>query len=78
MTSNQRLKLFFLNELAAIFKILSTVILITIILERAVGMELHESFPLKGGYAIVGWLITSLSELGLRIFKLKLKKKYRQ
>ena len=78
MTSNQRLKLFFLSELAAIFKILSTVILITIILERVVGMELHESFPLKGGYAIVAWLITSLSELGLRVFKLKLKKKYRQ
>ena len=78
MTSNQRLKLFFLSELAAIFKILSTVILITIILERVVGMELDESFPLQSGYAIVGWLITSLSELGLRIFKLKLKNKYRQ
>lgn len=82
MTSNQRVKLFFISELATIFKILSTVVLITIILERVVGMELHESYPFQGGYAIVGWFITSLSELGLRIFKLKLKlklkKKYHQ
>lgn len=78
MTSNQRLKLFFISELATIFKVLSVVILMTIILERVVGMELYESYPYKGGYAIVAWLITSLLELSLRIFKLKLKKKYRQ
>ncbi len=78
MTSNQKLKLFIVSELASIFKVLSIVILVTIILERVLDIELNESFPLKGGYAIVGWLITSLSELGLRIFKLKLKKKYRQ
>lgn len=78
MTSNQRLKLFFISELVTIFKVLSTVILITIILERVVGMELNESYPLQGGYAIVAWLVTSLLELGLGIFKLKLKKKYRQ
>lgn len=78
MTSNQRLKLFIIGELATIFKVLSTVILITIILERVVGMELHESYPFQGGYAIVAWLTTSLLELGLRIFRLKLKKKYRQ
>ena len=78
MTSNQKLKLFIVSELASIFKVLSIVIFTTVILERVVGMELHESYPLQGGYAIVGWLITSLSELGLRIFKLKLRKKYRQ
>lgn len=78
MTSNQKLKLFIVSELASIFKVLSIVILVTIILERVLDIELNESFPLQSGYAIVGWLITSLLELGLRIFKLKLKKKYRQ
>ncbi|MBD57568.1 hypothetical protein [uncultured Pseudoalteromonas sp.] len=77
MTSNQRIKLFFISELATIFKILSTVILITIVLERVVGMELHESYPFQGGYALIAWFLTSVLELSLRIFKLKLKKKYR-
>ena len=78
MTSNQRLKLSIISELATIFKILSTVCLVTIILEYVVGIKLHESYPFKGSCGFIAWLVASLLESVFKVLKQKLKRKYQQ